>query len=118
MPLGVSRLVLSTSAIRRVFAAEIGLEYLTTQDGKTLQDQSLRFIAVEQSDIVTTPLDLITSIFDPLTTQDGTFLQLEQSNQILLLDQDFETDGNSFTTQLGETLVTQDNRAILTQRKS
>ena len=55
MPLGISRLVLSTSAIRRFFGGEVitDFEYITTQDGRTLQDQDLRFIAVEQSDIVT-----------------------------------------------------------------
>ena len=120
MPLGISRLVLSTSVIRRVFGAEVitNLEYLTTQDGRTLQDQDLRFIAVEQSGIETTPLAQIVAVFDALTTQAGEFIQLEQSSQILLLDQDFDTAGDSFTTQAGELLVTQDNRAILTQRES
>ena len=95
-----------------------GLEYLTTQDGRTLQDQDLRFIAVEQSGIETTNLAQLTAVFDALTTQAGEFIQLEQSAQILLLDQDFDTAGDSFTTQAGELLVTQDNRAILTQRES
>ena len=43
MPLGISRLVLSTSAIRRVFGGDVitDLEFITTQDGRLLQDQSL-----------------------------------------------------------------------------
>lgn len=115
MPLGITRLVLSTSAIRRVFAGgEIALEYLTTQDDRTLQDQNLRFIAVEQSSIET---DQIVEIFDPLITQDGQFFQLNQSNQLLVLEQDFETSGDTFISQAGVVLVTQDNRAILTQRE-
>lgn len=120
MPLGISRLLLSTSAIRRVFGTTpvIGdLEYLTTQDGRTLQDQDLRFIAVEQSDIVT---DTIASLgLDSLITQDGKFFSLNQNpDLILLINQDFDTAGDSFITQAGETLITQDNRAILTQRES
>ena len=116
MPLGITRLVLSTSAIRRFFGEAItDLEYITTQDGRTLQDQDLRFIAVEQSDIVTD--EAITAIFDVLTAQDGSFIQLQQSNQILVLTQDFDTAGDSFISQAGDTIVTQDNRAILTQRE-
>jgi hypothetical protein len=92
-------------------------EYLTTQDGRTLQDQDFRFIAVEQSDIVTD--EAITALFDVMTTQDGRFFSLNQNPALfLLLEQDFDTAGDSFITQAGETLVTQDNRAILTQRES
>ena len=119
MPIGISRLVLTTSVIRRVFGGEIigDLEYLTTQDGRTLQDQDLRFIAVEQSDIITD--EAITTLFDPLVTQAGEFIAINQNpNIILVLTQDFESAGDTFTTQAGETLVTQDNRAILTQRES
>jgi hypothetical protein len=120
MPLGISRLLLSTSAIRRVFGTTpvIGdFEYLITQDGRTLQDQDFRFIAVEQSDIVTD--EAITALFDALTTQDGRFFSLNQNpNLFLLLEQDFDTAGDSFISQAGDTIVTQDNRAILTQRES
>jgi len=118
MPIGISRLVLTTSVIRRVFGGIVGdLEYLTTQDGRTLQDQDLRFIAVEQSDIITD--EAITALFDPLVTQAGDFIATNQNpNIILVLTQDFDTAGDTFTTQAGETLVTQDNRAILTQRES
>ena len=118
MPLGISRLVLSTSAIRRVFGTVIDdLEFITTQDGRTLADQDLRFIAVEQSDKIT---DTLTSIgLDPLITQDGKFFALNQNpNQILLMEQDFETTGDSFITQDGRALQTQNNRTILTQRES
>ena len=119
MPLGISRLVLSTSAIRRFFGGEVitDFEYITTQDGRTLQDQDLRFIAVEQSDIVT---DTIASLgLDPLITQDGRFFSLNQNpDLVLLLNQDFDTAGDHFITQDGRDIVTQDNRAILTQRES
>ena len=118
MPLGVSRLVLSTSAIRRVFGDVItDLEFITTQDGRTLQDDNLRFIAVEQSDKIT---DTIASLgLDPITTQDGRFFALNQNvNQILLLEQDWETSGNIFLSQDGRVLETQNNRTIITQRKS
>lgn len=120
MPLGISRLLLSTSAIRRVFGTTpvIGdFEYLTTQDGRTLQDQDLRFIAVEQSDIVTD--EAVTALFDPLTTQDGQFFGLNQNPlQILLLEQDFESAGESLETQNAQSIVTQDGRGIITQRQS
>ena len=118
MPLGISRLVLSTSAIRRVFGDVItDLEFITTQDGRTLQDQSLRFIAVEQSDKIT---DTLASLgLDPITTQDGRFFALNQNvNQILLVEQDVETTGNIFLSQDGRVLETQNNRTIITQRKS
>jgi len=118
MPLGISRLVLSTSAIRRVFGEVItGLEFITTQDGRTLQDQSLRFIAVEQSDKIT---DTLASLgLDTITTQDGRFFALNQNpNQILLVEQDVETSGNIFLSQDGRVLETQNNRTIITQRKS
>ena len=118
MPLGISRLVLSTSAIRRVFGDVItDLEFITTQDGRTLQDQSLRFIAVEQSDKIT---DTLASLgLDPITTQDGGFFALNQNvNQILLVEQDVETTGNIFLSQDGRVLETQNNRTIITQRKS
>ena len=118
MPLGISRLVLSTSAIRRVFGDLItDLEFITTQDGRTLQDQSLRFIAVEQSDKIT---DTLTSLgLDPLITQDGRFFALNQNpNQILLVEQDFDTAGDIFISQDGRALQTQNNRTIITQRRS
>ena len=118
MPLGISRLVLSTSAIRRVFGDVItDLEFITTQDGRTLQDQDLRFIAVEQSDKIT---DTLASLgLDPITTQDGRFFALNQNlNQILLVEQDVETTGNIFLSQDGRVLETQNNRTIITQRKS
>ena len=111
MPLGISRLVLSTSAIRRAFGTVGELEFLTTQDGRILADQDLRFIAVEQSDKIT---DTLSSLgLDPLITQDGKFFALNQNpNQILLIQQDFETTGDSFTTQDGRALQTQNNRTI------
>jgi len=118
MPLGVSRLVLSTSAIRRVFGDVItDLDFIITQDGRTLQDQDLRFIAVEQSDKIT---DTLVSLgLDAITTQDGRFFALNQNpNQVLLLEQDVETSGNSFISQDGRALQTQNNRTIITQRKS
>ena len=118
MPLGISRLVLSTSAIRRVFGDVItDLEFITTQDGRTLQDQDLRFIAVEQSDKIT---DTLASLgLDTITTQDGRFFALNQNvNQILLVEQDVETTGNIFLSQDGRVLETQNNRTIITQRKS
>ena len=118
MPLGVSRLVLSTSAIRRVFGDVItDLEFITTQDGRTLQDQDLRFIAVEQSDKIT---DTLVSLgLDALITQDGRFFALNQNpNQVLLLEQDFDTAGDTFISQDGRALKTQNNRTILTQRES
>lgn len=118
MPLGISRLVLSTSAIRRAFGTVIGdLEFITTQDGRLLQDQSLRFIAVEQSDKIT---DTLASLgLDPLITQDGKFFALNQNpNQVLLIEQDFDTSGDIFISQDGRVLQTQNNRTILTQRES
>jgi hypothetical protein len=118
MPLGVSRLVLATSAIRRVFGDVItDLDFIITQDGRTLQDQDLRFIAVEQSDKIT---DTLASLgLDPLITQDGRFFALNQNpNQVLLLTQDFDTAGDSFISQDGRALQTQNNRTILTQRES
>jgi len=118
MPLGVSRLVLATSAIRRVFGDVItDLDFIITQDGRTLQDQDLRFIAVEQSDKIT---DTIASLgLDPLITQDNNFIGLNQnSDLILLINQDFETAGDSFISQDGRALQTQNNRTILTQRES
>jgi len=118
MPLGVSRLVLATSAIRRVFGDVItDLDFITTQDGRILADQNLRFIAVEQSDKIT---DTIASLgLDPIITQDGRFFSLNQNpNQILLLEQDIETSGDSFISQDGRALQTQNNRTILTQRES
>lgn len=119
MPLGISRLVLSTSAIRRVFGDVVDgdLEFIITQDGRTLQDQSLRFIAVEQSDKIT---DTLASLgLDAITTQDGRFFALNQNpNQILLVEQDVETSGNIFLSQDGRVLETQNNRTIITQRKS
>jgi len=120
MPLGISRLLLSTSAIRRVFGAApvIGdFEYLTTQDGRTLQAQDFRFIAVEQSDIVTD--EAVTALFDPLVTQAGDFFALNQNPlQILLLEQDFEAAGDSLETQSAQDIITQDGRGIITQRQS
>ena len=120
MPLGITRLVLSTSVIRRVFGTTPVIEdfeYLTTQDGRTLQDQDLRFIAVEQSDIVTDEAD--TTLFDPLITQDGNFFALNQNPlQILLIEQDFEAAGDSLETQNAQAVVTQDGRGIITQRQS
>ena len=119
MPLGISRLVLSTSAIRRVFGGDVitDLEFITTQDGRLLQDQDLRFIAVEQSDKIT---DTLASLgLDGITTQDGKFFALNQNtNQVLLLNQDFETSGDTFIRQDGRALQTQNNRTILTQRES
>lgn len=118
MPLGVSRLLLATSAIRRVFGTvPTDLEFLTTQDGLILQDQDSRFIAVEQSDKIT---DSIVALgFDPLVTQAGDFFALNQNtNQILLLNQDFDTAGDSFQTQSGQDMITQDGRGIITQRQS
>ena len=99
MPLGVSRLVLSISTIRRNVDVDIdNFEYITTQDGRVLQDQDLRFIALEQSDKIT---DTVASLgLDPLVTQD------------------FDTAGDSFITQDGRALQTQNNRTILTQRES
>ena len=111
MPLGISRLVLSTSAIRRVFGDVItDLEFITTQDGRTLQDQDLRFIAVEQSDKIT---DTLASLgLDAITTQDGKFFALNQNlNQVLLLEQDFDTAGDTFISQDGRALQTQNNRS-------
>ena len=119
MPLGISRLVLSTSAIRRVFGGDVitDLEFITTQDGRLLQDQDLRFIAVEQSDKIT---DTLASLgLDAITTQDGKFFALNQNtNQVILLNQDFETSGDTFISQDGRALQTQNNRTILTQRES
>jgi hypothetical protein len=119
MPLGISRLVLSTSAIRRVFGDVVDgdLEFIITQDGRTLQDQDLRFIAVEQSDKIT---DTLVSLgLDALITQDGRFFALNQNpNQVLLLEQDFDTAGDTFISQDGRALKTQNNRTILTQRES
>lgn len=118
MPLGISRLVLSTSAIRRVFGDVItDLEFITTQDGRTLQDQDLRFIAVEQSDKITDTLASLS--LDPIVTQAGDFFALNQNtNQILLMNQDFETAGDLFETQSGQDMITQDGRGIITQRQS
>ena len=46
MPLG-GRLVLSISTIRRNVDVDIdNFEYITTQDGRVLQDQDLRLIAL------------------------------------------------------------------------
>ena len=118
MPLGVSRLVLSISTIRRNVDVDIdNFEYITTQDGRVLQDQDLRFIALEQSDKIT---DTDASLgLDTLITQDGKFFALNQNpSQILLLEQDFDTAGDSFITQDGRALQTQNNRTILTQRES
>ncbi len=75
MPLGISRLVLSTSAIRRVFGDVVDgdLEFIITQDGRTLQDQSLRFIdfLVKQE----ARFNLITQSGDFLLTQSGNTIE-------------------------------------------
>ena len=80
MPLGISRLVLSTSAIRRFFGTDAvdvsGLDALITQDGK--------FFALNQSPndllLVNQDFDTQGNIF---LTQDGRVLQTQDNRTIL-----------------------------------
>jgi len=75
MPLGITRLVLSTSVIRRVFGeAEIGLgafDPLITQSGDFLQLNQSDQLIILQQDFETVGDIFITQAGDGLVTQDN-----------------------------------------------
>jgi hypothetical protein len=75
MPIGISRLVLTTSVIRRVFGeAEIGLDVfdpLITQSGDFLQLNQSDQLIILQQDFDTVGDIFITQAGDELVTQDN-----------------------------------------------
>ena len=64
MPLGISRLVLSTSAIRRFFAAEdaVDADYLLTESEDFLITERGELILGNQSDLSLATLQILTSL--------------------------------------------------------
>lgn len=75
MPIGISRLVLTTSVIRRVFGeAEIALDVfdpLITQSGDFLQLNQTNQLIILQQDFDTVGDTFITQAGDELVTQDN-----------------------------------------------
>jgi len=75
MPIGISRLVLTTSVIRRVFGeAEIALDVfdpLITQSGDFLQLNQTNQLIILQQDFDTVGDIFITQAGDELVTQDN-----------------------------------------------
>ena len=117
MPLGISRLVLSTSAIRRFFAADaVDADYLLTESEDFLITERGELILGNQSDFVSgdfTDLD-----FSGLLTQAGQRL-ITQNDRVIGTEQLFESASvgveNNFITQNREVLITQDGLVLTTE---
>lgn len=117
MPLGISRLVLSTSAIRRFFAAAgVDADYLLTESEDFLITERGELILGNQSDFVSgdfTDLD-----FSGLLTQAGQRL-ITQNDRVIGTEQLFESASvaveNNLITQNREVLITQDGLVLTTE---
>ena len=117
MPLGISRLVLSTSAIRRFFAADaVDADYLLTESEDFLITERGELILGNQSDFVSgdfTDLD-----FSGLLTQAGQRL-ITQNDRVIGTEQLFEAASvgveNNLITQNREVLITQDGLVLTTE---
>lgn len=117
MPLGISRLVLSTSAIRRFFAAAgVDADYLLTESEDFLITERGELILGNQSDFVSgdfTDLD-----FSGLLTQAGQRL-ITQNDRVIGTEQLFEAASvgveNNLITQNREVLITQDGLVLTTE---
>ena len=117
MPLGISRLVLSTSAIRRFFAADaVDADYLLTESEDFLITERGELILGNQSDFVSgdfTDLD-----FSGLLTQAGQRL-ITQNDRVIGTEQLFESASvavqNNLITQNREVLITQDGLVLTTE---
>ena len=117
MPLGISRLVLSTSAIRRFFAADaVDADYLLTESEDFLITERGELILGNQSDFVSG--DFTDPDFSGLLTQAGQRL-ITQNDRVIGTEQLFETASiaveNNFITQDRQVLITQDGLVLTTE---
>jgi len=117
MPLGISRLVLSTSAIRRFFAADaVDADYLLTESEDFLITERGELILGNQSDFVSG--DFTDPDFSGLLTQAGQRL-ITQNDRVIGTEQLFETASiavqNNLITQNREVLITQDGLVLTTE---
>lgn len=117
MPLGISRLVLSTSAIRRFFAADaVDADYLLTQSEDFLITERGELILGNQSDFVSG--DFTDPDFSGLLTEAGQVL-ITQNDRVIGTEQLFETASiaveNNFITQDRQVLITQDGLVLTTE---
>ena len=118
MPLGISRLVLSTSAIRRFFAAEdaVDADYLLTESEDFLITERGELILGNQSDFVSG--DFTDPDFSGLLTQAGQAL-ITQNDRVIGTEQLFETASiavqNNLITQDRQVLITQDGLVLTTE---
>ena len=117
MPLGISRLVLSTSAIRRFFAADaVDADYLLTESEDFLITERGELILGNQSDFVSG--DFTDPDFSGLLTQAGQVL-ITQNDRVIGTEQLFESASvgveNNFITQNREVLITQDGLVLTSE---
>lgn len=117
MPLGISRLVLSTSAIRRFFAADaVDADYLLTESEDFLITERGELILGNQSDFVSG--DFTDPDFSGLLTQAGQVL-ITQNDRVIGTEQLFETASvavqNNLITQNREVLITQDGLVLTSE---
>lgn len=117
MPLGISRLVLSTSAIRRFFAADaVDADYLLTESEDFLITERGELILGNQSDFVSG--DFTDPDFSGLLTQAGQKL-ITQNDRVIGTEQLFETASlavqNNLITQNREVLITQDGLVLTSE---
>ena len=117
MPLGISRLVLSTSAIRRFFAAAgVDADYLLTESEDFLITERGELILGNQSDFVSG--DFTDPDFSGLLTQAGQKL-ITQNDRVIGTEQLFESASvgveNNLITQNREVLITQDGLVLTTE---
>ena len=117
MPLGISRLVLSTSAIRRFFAADaVDADYLLTESEDFLITERGELILGNQSDFVSG--DFTDPDFSGLLTQAGQRL-ITQNDRVIGTEQLFESASvavqNNLITQNREVLITQDGLVLTTE---
>lgn len=116
MPLGISRLVLSTSAIRRFFAAGVDADYLLTESEDFLITERGELILGNQSDFVSG--DFTDPDFSGLLTQAGQRL-ITQNDRVIGTEQLFESASvgveNNLITQNREVLITQDGLVLTTE---
>ena len=117
MPLGISRLVLSTSAIRRFFAADaVDADYLLTESEDFLITERGELILGNQSDFVSG--DFTDPDFSGLLTQAGQVL-ITQNERVIGTEQLFETASvgvqNNLITQNREVLITQDGLVLTSE---
>ena len=115
MPLGVSRLLLSISAMKRTLAEVAGVDadYLLSQAGEILITERGELILANQSDFVTG--DFIDPNISSLLTEAGETI-LTQNDGVLSTQQLFaveEVGLNFIETQDGRTLSTQSGLLIL-----